>query len=62
MTKKSNDHDRYVAKVNSLVATGRDDMIDEMVQDYARTATSGRDAFWDGPALGWPLAMLSRRR
>ncbi|HEV7193514.1 MAG TPA: hypothetical protein VGN35_09935 [Jatrophihabitantaceae bacterium] len=58
MTRKSPDHDRYVAKVNSLVTTGRDDMIDEMVSDYARTQESGREVFWDA-RRGWPVG---RRR
>jgi hypothetical protein len=40
------EHDRYVAKLNSLIEAGRDDLIDEVVAEHALSAASGRDAFW----------------
>jgi hypothetical protein len=39
-------HDQYVTKINSLVESGRDDLIDEVVADHDWPAPSGRDAFW----------------
>lgn len=54
MTGKPTEHDRYVAKVNSLVTTGRDDMVDEMVSQYVHNDKSGREAFWCGSQPGWP--------
>ena len=41
MTTTVRDHDRYVAKVNNLVAAGRDDTIDEMVRDLEDAERSG---------------------
>jgi hypothetical protein len=34
------DHDHYVTKINWLVATGRDDLIDEIADEYERPACS----------------------
>jgi hypothetical protein len=59
MTAQLSEHERYVAKVNNLVASGRDDMIEEMVGQYVRREMSGRDAFWFGSTPGWPTG---RRR
>ena len=53
-----NEHDRYVAKVNTLVGAGRDDLVDEVSRQYRPGEPSGRDAFWTGATPGWP----SRRR
>jgi|BarGraNGADG00212_1021973.scaffolds.fasta_scaffold84843_3 hypothetical protein len=54
MTRQPSEHDRYVAKVNSLVAAGRDELADEVAAQYSRTEPSGRDAFWSGDTPGWP--------
>ncbi len=45
MTQLSHD-DRYVTKINSLIESGRDDLIDEVVAERGWSAPSGRDAFW----------------
>ena len=50
----TDEHERYVAKVNNLVATGRDDVIEEMVGNYRSAEASGRDVFWDPATPGWP--------
>lgn len=55
MTRKNREHDRYVAKVNNLVAAGRDDIIEELVSDYEHNELSGREAFWQPAGTGWPV-------
>ena len=48
------EHDRYVTKINSLIESGRDDLIDELAAEHAWSAPSGRDAFWTTTrAGGW---------
>ena len=61
MTTTIRDHDRYVAKVNTLVAAGREDIIDEIVNDYRRTEQSGREAFWQPTCGRWPTGRRHRR-
>ena len=53
MTKHPSEHDRYVAKVNGLIAAGRDELADEVAAQYV-PAESGRDAFWTGTNPRWP--------
>lgn len=60
MTTTVRDHDRYVAKVNNLVAAGRDDTIDEMVRDLEDAERSGREAFWQADDRGWPTGRHRR--
>ncbi|MDP9094238.1 MAG: hypothetical protein M3N95_15215 [Actinomycetota bacterium] len=54
MTRRPRERDRYVAKVNSLVAAGRDDLVEEITSQYKETESSGREAFWAKETPGWP--------
>lgn len=53
MPTHSNEHDRYVDKINWLVTTGRDDLIDEVADQYERPE-SGRVLFWSREQPHWP--------
>jgi hypothetical protein len=54
------EHDRYVAKVNSLIHAGREDVAAEVAAHYRATIDhpqeSGRAMFWTGRHPGWPGA------
>jgi hypothetical protein len=54
VTRRHSEHDRYVAKVNSLVAAGRDDLVEEVACQYQANEPSGREAFWAKENPGWP--------
>lgn len=46
MLDQSSDHNYYVAKINWLVSTGRDDLIDEIADQFERPTRSGWETFW----------------
>lgn len=50
------EHDQYVTKINSLVESGRDDLVDEVAAEHIRAVPSGRDAFWATTRPGGWLA------
>lgn len=50
----SQETDWYVSKVNWLVSHGRDDLIDEIADEFERREPSGREAFWSRDVARWP--------
>jgi hypothetical protein len=60
MTIDITEHDRYVAKVNNLVASGREDLVDEVAEEYALDEPSGREAFWSPTRSEWIVRELLR--
>lgn len=48
------EHDQYVTKINDLIESGRDELVDEVAAQYDRPEPSGRTAFWDTTrSAGW---------
>ncbi len=50
----SDNADQYISKINWLVQTGREDLIDEIADEFERRPRPGRDAFWSRDLARWP--------
>lgn len=58
MTAESTEHDQYVTKLNAVVAAGRDELIEEIAEEFERREPSGRAAFWSTARTGWVARTL----
>lgn len=51
------EHDRYVTKINDLIETDRDELVDELADEYHGAEASGREVFWGATRSGgWRAA------
>jgi hypothetical protein len=58
MTAQFTEHDQYVTKLNAVVHAGRDDLIEEIAEEFERHEPSGRAAFWSTARSGWVARTL----
>lgn len=58
MTAESTEHDQYVTKLNAVVAAGRDELIEEIAEEFERCEPSGRAVFWSTARTGWVARTL----
>jgi hypothetical protein len=47
------EHDEFVLKLNSLVEADREELIQEIADEYERREPSGREAFWSADRSSW---------
>jgi hypothetical protein len=55
MSDEISEHDKYVSKLNWLVRNGREDLIDEIADQFERSEPTGREVFWNALEPGWPF-------